>query len=230
MRTIITKVYGYDELSAEAKEAAFNEWQSNASQHYYAWGPENEDILKAIYAATGVSLSDWQYDDYNYHYSLNDIEKITHPEGYYAFDGNMDELCGVRAAKVALALYYQLTEQRTIYGFYSSNDRKAKSTSNYSSIFRKTRRSAFMTVNPCFTGYCLSNTFADALWESIAKNGHSDAYGVTDHLKAAFDKLFQAFVDDRAHEQTLEYFTNGPAYEVEYLESGEIYQYCDNAA
>lgn len=230
MRTITTTVFGYDELSEDAKESAYDNWHTNVMQHSYAWGSENAAILDAIKEATGVEVNDWRYDTCNYRYSLCDIEPITHPEGYHAFDSNMDELVGVRAAKVALAIYYQLTEQRIVYGFNAHTNKKVKSTTQYMSHIGKMRRSSFMEVDRCFTGYCFSETFSSELWNSIAKNGHSDAYSVGDHLKAAFDKLFQDFVDDAAHAETREHFEDCDAYEVEYFEDGEVCHIHEDAA
>ena len=230
MRDIVIKVFGFDELSQEAQTKAHEIWVENSSQHDYGWSSENEAVLDAIAAATGVKVSDWMYNTCDYRYSIDNIEQITHPDGYYANDGNMDELVGLRAAKVALALYYQLTEQRIVYGFEKDTNETVKSTLNYCSRLVKMRHSKFMKVDECFTGYCFSEVFTSALWASIAENGNCGFYSVRDHLQAAFNKLFQGFTEDMAYQETTEYFTDGPAYEVEYFKDGGVCYYREMAA
>jgi len=227
MKNITLQVFSFDDLSENAKQKAYEEWRSATNDISYDWTRENREILDFISEEAGINVRDWQYDTCNYHYSLDDIEleRITHPEGVHEYKANMDELTGIRAAKIALNLYYQLTEERVVYGFGMGDKKnKVKTFLRYSHSLAKNRLSAFKSVEQCFTGYCLSETFSQALWDSVANNGHNDNYSFKDHLKAAFDKLFHAFSEDMAYSESYDYFTDSECYNYDYLADGSMFE------
>ena len=227
MKNITLQVYAFNDLSEEAKQNAYEEWRSGAANMSYGWSGENRDVLDFIAKETGINVRDWQYDTCSYHYSLDaaELERLTHPEAIYECNSDMDELYGIRAAKVALKIYYQLTEQRIVYGFEKGDKKKISITwLRYGSRFTKKRLSAFKAVEQCFTGYCASDTFSRTLWNSIAKNGHNDNYSFKDHLEAAFDKLFHEFSEDMAYSESYDYFADSEAHNYDYLADGSIFE------
>lgn len=84
MKEVKVRVYSLDELSEEARERAHEDWASNCD---YPWYKEARDTIKAFEKEFGVSLGNWSYDSWNFHYSL----------GTGSIDDNVLALKGNRA-------------------------------------------------------------------------------------------------------------------------------------
>lgn len=219
MRTVETKVFNYNELSENAKEVAFENWQEQRQSMGYSWSDEVTKIVDHIENRTPIRINQLNYDTvtYNYFLDVSDCDSIDHDKYH---------LTGLRAAKIALAMYYDITEERLYFikgtKSYTGQKEFRYLSKDYLSLSKRHRLSAFYGHNQCFTGYCESETFAKGLHESIRNNTSKD-YTVLDHFKAAFDRLFTSVVCDCEALQSKEYFVEVDASEYEYLESGEQY-------
>lgn len=231
MRILQVKAFSYHDLSEEAKRTAFEEWLYSAGSDYY-WDCENREVLKRIKESIGEVLKDWSYDSVSHHYRLDeqDLQKITHAEGLWNSEANIEEYQGIRATKVAMRIYYDLTKKTKGYAIIGDDDssrlmgKRISTYSEYVSNYQKKRYSKLETSESCFTGYCASDTFARALWKSITEYGaESEGFTVRDHLEAAFDALFDDFVADYAHYISQEYFDENVALEYEYNEDGSLF-------
>lgn len=220
MRTIEMKVFNYDELSDEAKETAFERWLESKQDYGYSWSDEISKILKHIEEHTTVRIEDLRYDTCNYSYYLN-------VAGYHGKDDDKYHVTGLRAAKIVLAMYYNMTQKNqaytrrsgykgeVVFGYYDVE---------YLKQTEKSRRSPFYKHNDCFTGYCESETFARALYLSVKENTSED-FKVLDHFKVAFDKMFSSVVSDWDAIQSEDYFIENDSDQAEYTEDGDIYSH-----
>ncbi|MBO6225834.1 MAG: hypothetical protein J6N72_10390 [Psychrobacter sp.] len=218
MRTIEMTVFDYNELSDEAKETAFENWLEQKQRFGYSWEDEVSKILKHIEKNTPIRVEDLQYNTCNFSYYLN----VT---GYHGKDDDKYHVTGLRAAKIVLAMYYEITHKTQFY--VRNRDHKQNAVFGYTDEEylgheEKKRRSAFHKYSQCFTGYCDSETFSSALYASVKENTNND-FTVLDHFKIAFDALFSSVVSDYEGTLSEAYFIENEAEEVEYTEDGEIY-------
>lgn len=62
MKTIKINLYKFDELSEEAKEKAFKEWENKNFDQEYSWSHEAMESLKKGLQHFGVELKNWSID------------------------------------------------------------------------------------------------------------------------------------------------------------------------
>ncbi len=218
MRTIEIAVYNYDELTDGAKDTAFEQWEGKVANFGYSWDDEVANIIKHIESKTPIKCEGLSYDTQSFDYRLG-------VSGYHGKDDDKYHVTGLRAAKIALAMYYDITHENQ---FFCRSENKWRGVSfeyhseKYLNLPVKKRRSAFFKNHECFTGYCDSEVFSLALWDSIRVNTKHD-YTVLDHFEVAFDKMFKSVVSDYEALQSREYFEDIEADQYEYTEDGELY-------
>lgn len=102
MRNVTVKVFQFNELSQEAQERAYNDWRENQNNFGYECS-ELRPFLDLIEQA-GVTVKNWYYGLYEHGFDIEN-ETINTDYDYVS----MNEITGMRAAKMALDLYYRLT-------------------------------------------------------------------------------------------------------------------------
>ncbi len=219
MRTVETKIFDFNELSDSAKETAFENWLEGRQNNSYAWSDEVSSIIDHIENETPIRVEDLTYDTCNYSYYLG-------VSGYHGKDDDKYHVTGLRAAKIVLAMYYDITKQN-LYYVKELDKHSGKLKFNYlekrylSEKYSK-RLTAFYSYEKCFTGYGDSETFSRGLLDSVRNNTSKD-YTVLDHFTAAFNRMFKSVVSDYEALQSKEYFIENDAYYYDYLENGEQY-------
>lgn len=68
-------IYSYSELSEEAKEVAYKEWEPD-----YAFEADNRRTMEAFCEAFGVEVTEYEYDSYCYEYRWTGNKEIKGPE------------------------------------------------------------------------------------------------------------------------------------------------------
>lgn len=106
MRTVTVKVFQFNELSQEAQERAYNDWRENQNNFGYECN-ELRPFLDLIKQA-GVTVKNWYYGLYEHGFDIEN-ETISTDYDYVS----MNEITGMRAAKMALGLYYGLITTKT---------------------------------------------------------------------------------------------------------------------
>lgn len=142
-------------------------------------------IIKTIEDKTGIKVVNLQYDTAWHEYDL------CVPTNYNGISKRF-EVTGLRAAKIALSMYYKLTHIPLFFSFELS-DQATKVFGYYCqenlSDKHKSRKTAFGCHRERFIPDVSSAIFSEALLESIKKNT-GDSFTVTDHFKKAFDVMF----------------------------------------
>ena len=103
MRTETIAIYKFNELSDDAKRVAYENWLKNRSSYIEECSELRPflDMLKSH----NVELCGWEYNDSYHDFSL--LDATVNSDFCYIF---MSEITGLRATKMALNLYYALTE------------------------------------------------------------------------------------------------------------------------
>lgn len=226
-KKVLVDVYEYDQLSDRAKQRAYDDW---SERDHYGWHDENRKVLDHIKETAGVAVHDWEYSTYTHHYHLDAADSVTYYNYSRDYDNHQDysDITGLRAVKLAMELYYLLTEttvayvqkqgKRTWYRDFAPRDWKG---SLENSPLLKWRRSRLAGRDTCFTGYIASDVFSTALWDSIKKGAASDSLSLKDYIEDAFDELFKHFEEDFEASTSQEYFAAEEAQEYYYLEDGQ---------
>lgn len=226
-KKVMVNVYEYDQLSDSAKQTAYENW---SGRDHYGWYDENRKVLDFIKETVGVEVYDWSYSTYDHHYRLEEASSTTYYNYNRDYDNHQDygEITGLRAAKLAMDMYYRLTAQTVAYvqkqglRHWHSNFRPVDwNGSLETSPALKWRRSRLERTETCFTGYIASDVFSTALWESIRKGAASESLSLKDYIEDAFDELFKHFEEDFEASTSQEYFAAEEAQEYYYLEDGQ---------
>lgn len=222
MREVIISLFNYDELSQDAKDVAFDNWQSDASQMPYAFGDEVRSIIAFIKENSSIGLVNWKYDNCGYDYDIEvDVAHADYSQEYLG-------LTGFRAAKAALAIYYDLVLNKQVFGatFSQSQEESGKfeyTEVKYKKLMKKYRHSVFLKANLSMTGYCSGELFTSRLLRSV-KDNTSDSFSLKDHLQVAFNAFFDDILNDMDYLESREYFEENNAYEYEYEEDGSVFE------
>lgn len=227
-------VYEYAQLSAKAKERAYSRW---AESDNYGWHGENQDVIEAIARNAGVKIKHWEYDTYNHSYKLASANDDTYFNYYreYGYREDYDDIKGLRAVKLAMRLYYRLTDASYAYvqeqgkrEWYHGFKPVSWNRTTEEAKPLKWRRSKLGGRETCFTGYIASDVFSTALWDSIKACGTCKYTSLEDHITEAFDKLFKFFEEDYEASTSEEYFTAEVAPQYYYLEDGSVFDHVEN--
>lgn len=225
MKEVTVKVFEYQELSPEAKQAVYNRWLEHAD---YGWTDENIKVLNTIAEDTNVHVSNWEYGNGSYHYHLQDPTELTFfnysRDEYDHMVYDYEDIKGLKAAKIAMDMVYKLTAKRKIFRGRTHPQIGAGSTwwEYRPKDGQKFKTSRLEYAERCFTGFYASQTFADALWDSVRSRGACKFVSLKDHLEAAFSALFHDFDDDYDASFTQEYFEESSATEDQfYTEDGD---------
>ena len=221
MREVTLMVMSYDELSDEAKDAAFETWERGEQEMDYHVTGELDNLLKVIKEETGVRLNLYSFDTCDYSF---EVEPLFDDR----FDLDDESVVGVRAGKKALKMYYELVMKHQIYTkqtkYVVGGLKYGYLDAEYKSLADTYRRTAFMKQSEAFTGMYNSATFSITLLDSIRKNYTNEEYTVIKHLNNAFNAIFDEAVKDWQYQVSREYFEENRADEHEYLEDGELFE------
>lgn len=209
MQTHTITTYTYDELTDDARDRAFTDWQEGVDSDPYGlpWQHELRQSVQGAIESAGLTLSDWSIGTHTYswikiHGFIDDVEL---PDRYIHVDAG--DLTGKRALawlENNMLAQYRIPwqgEQRTSVAKYGAWYRPGK-------------------VKPCpFTGYYLDDVIIDHLINRVAKCG--------DTLLEAFESLASvwqsALEDEEESARSREYFEDTWAHEQEYLADGSVY-------
>ena len=230
MKDSQSKLFSFDELSEQAQILAYINW---SIEHEFDECENNgyiQNIIDHIDGATGVSLQGWEYDSVGYRYEIDDLEMVMRPE----FDSyNLEEYAAVaaeprdmRAAKIALKVYYNLLEKNVSFGKVVSMNGQAQYgyyEDSELSLTERSRRSEFTKLNSCFTGHWLSKIFSDALINSVRQNYTNAQYTVLDHLTNAYDVFFRRASIEYKKQSSFDHFAATTDKTKKYLASGDEY-------
>ena len=223
MREAILAVMTFDELSPKAQEVVFDRWQRDNSDMDFSLSGELKQIFNVVEENAGVTLSDYEYSPCGYSYNID-----TRAENYELDD---KDVCGVRAGKIALRMYYDITEKRQVFGkqtrYVVDSPKFSHLNIEYKGLADKYRVSAVIKSDACFTGVYSSQTFSMALMSSIRDNYTNEDYTVANHLEAAFDALFAEAVEEWGYQSSREYFEENRSDDFEYLADGTIFDFAE---
>lgn len=220
MREVTLAVMSYDELSDEAKDAAFDTWEHGEQSMDYHNSGDVEHLIKVIKEETGVRLNSYSFDAFDYNFEVETLFDDI-------FDLDDESVVGVRAGKKALKMYYELVMKHQVYSkqtkYVVGGLKYGYLDSEYKSLAAAYRRTVFMKQSEAFTGIYNSATFSISLLDSIRKNYTNEDYTVVKHLNHAFAAIFDEAVKDWQYQVSREYFEEHRADDFEYLEDGEIF-------
>ena len=142
MRTI-TRTYDLfqlAELSAAARDTAYNEWLRTFE---YGWDSDNRNTLEAFESVFKVKVNDWSYDTCRYSYRFTS-----------RYSGEEEELSGIRLMKHIVNNYWHtLFKPKTYY---------------LKGNFNKQRKSRIFTDNCCvLTGYCADEDILRPIYDFL---------------------------------------------------------------
>lgn len=191
--------YSYDELSEEAKDRAYQDYQEMVSDWDIPWQEETFDSLKALIEHAGFTLRDWSLGAY----SRNNYIKV-------GIDDNVADLSGKRA--MAWLENHVLGPCRIGWRPVTHPARRkcAASIRSYAPYHPPGSRyyCAPDMVKPCpFTGYVMDEVLLDALRKSLREGAtvkdafHWLADTVQDQLEAEVEhqqsrEAFEQWAED----------------------------------
>lgn len=214
MQTHTITTYTYDELTDDARDRAFTDWQEGVDSDPYGppWQDEIRQSVQGAIESAGLTLSDWSIGRANpadssigtYTYSWI---KVNGWNGEIAGDVDAGDLHGARA--LAWLENNMLAHNRIPW-----QGEQRTSVAKYGAWYRPGK------VKPCpFTGYYLDDVIIDHLINRVAKCG--------DTLLEAFESLASvwqsALEDEEESARSREYFEDTWAHEQEYLADGSVY-------
>lgn len=209
MRIIETKVYTLDELSQEAKEAAYENWNID---NYYPYAHENEETLKRFEEVFPIEIGHWEYDQFsgNISYEFEDNE-IDIDDIYY--DTELKEMCGIRLLKYLHNNYWNDISSRKFY--FAGGGIGIKSKTRHSNFQRE--------VGNCpFTGYYMDEVILKPIHDFMKKPDENINFN--DLMDMCLNNWVQACVEDCEWTNSMECFEDYcEANNMEFTEDGEIY-------
>lgn len=147
MKQININIYTYDELSEQAKDKAFSNWDG-----YYFWDSDNRKALKAFCEHYDIKCKNWEYDSYYYRFDIDvDYEET-------------EQLTGKRLYSYINDLTYQIKPFKLYYKGGISGNTKF----HYSKIFKED------TIN--LTGYCADHAFYLPIKAYLEKPDYKKTY------------------------------------------------------
>lgn len=221
MRDIILTVYDYNELDDNAKNVAYQAWVAANPSPVFSRASELTDALTAIKDSIGVVLHNFYYTAEGHSHAIN-ADSISQERA-------TPFLSGVRAGKAALQMHRDITEvskplfarfrgadRRWTYSYYQNIDTYKSRADGYrkSGLPSVANESAFISTE-------LGRAFARGLIASVREN-YTRRYLLIDHLRAAFDAMFNEVVRAYRYEQTYVYFKANIATEFEYFADGSV--------
>src|SRR5699024_716261 len=155
MREITKKIYEVHELSEEARDEAYYNWQLHSD---YPWGQVNEESLSAFIDVFPISVNDWQYDQFTGHISFD-----------FESDEDIEELSGIRLMKYIYNNYWSNITSGRFYSLWSKKDKNPYYTENGHAPWGKlkTRYSKIMvSMDNCpFTGYHIDGALLQPIFK-----------------------------------------------------------------
>ena len=168
-------IYEFDELSADAKEKAINDYRESHYDEDYPWWEEVRDTINEIGKHLGMN-PDWEISLCSY--------------SHIEFDGNTEDLSGVRA--------YKWIFNNWIEPLYTAR-------SFYHGMTCKRKSKVFFRMDCPFTGYYLDENFVDAWNEFAAEIKAGKDLSIDDFVQMVGEKLCEAIVDDWEYTTSDEY-------------------------
>lgn len=242
MRDVTLTVYDYAELDESAKKTAFENWQlecHNDELHRTSKANKRRatDIiaseankqraaaiiktLKAIENKIGVSLAHYYYTKAGHGFTIDTDNGLIRQDKFL--------VKGVRAGKIALQMYRDLTEvSKPLYARFRGADRRY-TFAHYENIdtyrsradgYRKTRLPKLANED-FFVASIFSRVFASALLASV-KNNYTKNYSTIDHLDTAYTAMFKEIVRHYNYEHSYLYFKANVAIEHKYFADGSV--------
>lgn len=229
MRDITLTVYDYAELDASAKKIAFENWLlecrndelRRTSETNKRRAAEIIKTLKAIENKIGVSLAHYYYTKTGHGFAIETGNGLIRQDKFL--------VKGVRAGKIALQMYRDLTEvSKPLYARFRGADRRY-TFAHYENIdtyrsradgYRKTRLPKLANED-FFVASIFSSAFASALLASV-KDNYTKNYSTIDHLDTAYTAMFKEVVKHYNYEHTHLYFMANVAIEHEYFADGSV--------
>lgn len=138
MRTVATNVYSYFELSDEAKEKAYNDYCYTMDYPYHH---EFEKVLDSLEGLIGMTVHNWEYDMYNFHFKLeiDDDEK--------AF------MQGVQLSNYLLTNYLEYMEDtKELTGYFLDYCFFAKMKKMLQEVWENPSITFYQVINECIVG------------------------------------------------------------------------------
>lgn len=186
MRTIVTTVYTFDELSDEAKKKAINDWRD--SEREFAWTYDTINSIEAIAKAMYCKAEWYSYDG------------ITYDVSFYSYETkDIENLSGKRAwAYIWNNYLYPNREYKT---YWKDKVLHCDGRKNWE---RKSKISYGWDDCP-FTGYCADCCFIEA-WR-IWKKKFNKYSTVGDFIELVAEKLGKEWTNDNKYQLTDEYIS-----------------------
>lgn len=186
MRTIVTIVYTFDELSNEAKENAINHWRD--SDHEFVWTWDTINSIKAIAKAMNC-VSDWySYDGVTY-----DVSFCSHETE------DIENLSGKRAWAYIWNNYLFPTRKYKTY--WKDRMIHCDGTKNW----KRTSKISYGWDDCPFTGYCADCCFIEA-WREWKKRFNKYST-VGDFIELVAEKLGEEWTNDNEYQMSDEYIS-----------------------
>jgi hypothetical protein len=220
MREQKVKVFKINELSEEAKQAAYQKWYDR--DHYYFWSDENAQSLKEFEKIFPVKISNWNYDRYSYDYHLEmttERDEINNISGWrlakYIWNNYRNDIFKPKYLK-SLSEKDKLIEHRRVKSKFYENT-KVWGNTYYSGLNKDT--------SCVLTGYYMDNEILDPVYKFLEK---PDETTFEDLMRDCAESFFKACVTDHAWSLSMEYFVDeAENNDWEYTEDGREWNYSE---
>lgn len=194
MKTKTITIYSAKELSPEAQEKAWSDWQVTAD---YAWTEDNRNTLKAFEDIFPVKVKDYEYG-----YRKNIDWRFT-------ADDKIEVLSGARLAKYLHNNYATRIFKRKYIGHLNEKEK-------YTPVYSKCQ----VETSCVLTGYCIDDDILAPVYAFLKKPKKSVTF--SDLMGDCLESWLSACEADYEACQSLEYFIDhADATEYEFLETGE---------
>lgn len=197
------ELFAFEELPETVQQSLIK--KEAASDYGYIYNDEIYYLIKEL-NNKGLNVN-YDFDMYSHRYNFEYCEE------------ELDDLNPIRAKKEAMNLYYALTNKR--YAYYKNSNGKYQKTwfeyaENHDGFMYLPNMGSMKKTEKCFTGYYISDIFADALWEGIKQFDT-----IRDILGHALDAVFDECVRDYAFQHSDEYIREQLIeYDYRYTSSG----------
>lgn len=186
MRTIMTNVYTFDELSDEAKEKAINDWRCSGFE--FAWTYDTINSIKAIADAMNCKAEWYSYDG------------ITYDVSFYSHETeDIENLSGKRAYAYIWNNY--LFPSRKYKTYWKDRVIHCDGRKNWKRI----SKISYGWDDCPFTGYCADCCFIEA-WREW-KRSFNKYSTVGDFINTVAGKLGKEWTNDNEYQMTDEYIS-----------------------